>query len=603
MVTRKELEEITRKQKKKKPIYSKKESDIRCAEYQMFYLNNLDIFVEEFLEIKLYHFQRQMLLDIWINDVYFADASRGISKSLTGGAFMGVSLALLLPGIEIIVTSKTLNQANKIIENKIKNLLCDEANGLSEITKQLYRDKYIKFGKVDSTEASLVTFGNGSTITSVQCAKGGRGSRGNVVIVDECALLEKKDYDSIISPTLQPYKKNGLVLETKQIFMTSSRYKTNWCWNYLKECVNGHYKKGSQIKYGFFFADIFTAVASGIQTKKQLIQRRKDIDPLDFEMEFLNMWIGEGEDSAFTLQEFQNNQCLEIPFIPLSNEEYFDKVEQKHNFYDNDTRAIAMDIAIVGGRKNDNTCFTLGAIDDSGILKKRVERTEAHSGMLVQKQVVLAKRLFYEYKAHFFIMDTKGVGVTMYDLFLQETYDEDRDITYPAWNLCSDRKLQIASETVLSEKRERFNILNPNIREEDVDRVIIPFTGNPTLNSDICKSLRIALRNQDISFLKDETDMENKWDMENPNYTTLSAEEKVKMKMPFLETRFMINESITLSAEIKGNEIKVKEDSKSTKDRYVSLAMLNYFLDKAHARYGNSIENEFDEEDWEDALI
>jgi hypothetical protein len=38
--------------------FNKIEQDKRLADWQLFYLNNLDIFTEEFLEIPLHQFQR-----------------------------------------------------------------------------------------------------------------------------------------------------------------------------------------------------------------------------------------------------------------------------------------------------------------------------------------------------------------------------------------------------------------------------------------------------------------------------------------------------------------------------------------------------------------
>lgn len=59
---------------------TKAEQDRALAEWQMFYLNNLDIFVEDYLEIPLHYFQRTLLLDTWQYDIMDIIASRGISK-------------------------------------------------------------------------------------------------------------------------------------------------------------------------------------------------------------------------------------------------------------------------------------------------------------------------------------------------------------------------------------------------------------------------------------------------------------------------------------------------------------------------------------------
>ena len=59
---------------------SKKDYDRRIANWQLFYLNNLDIFTEEYLKIPLHYFQRQVLLDCWEYDIYMFIASRGLSR-------------------------------------------------------------------------------------------------------------------------------------------------------------------------------------------------------------------------------------------------------------------------------------------------------------------------------------------------------------------------------------------------------------------------------------------------------------------------------------------------------------------------------------------
>ena len=260
--------------------------DKNIAEWQIFYLNNLDIFNEEYLGIKLHYFQKQILLDCWKNDLEDIVASRGLSKSFTVG-LLALDLALLLPGVRIGISSKTLGQSNKIIDEKIDTILTSEKSTKvnSVVLKQLRRDKYITFGKNDTGDGKVVSFGNGSKIFAVNCGEGGRGERTNISILDEARLVKKTDYDAIVEPMLEPYNTEGLFLEPKQIFMTSARTKDNWFWRHLIDTVTGHYTD-KIVNYGFFAGDIFTAVANGIQTKKQYLMRKKNTNDLDFEMEF-----------------------------------------------------------------------------------------------------------------------------------------------------------------------------------------------------------------------------------------------------------------------------------------------------------------------------
>lgn len=79
----KQLEQLTLKKKREdKKIRTKQDMDRSYAEWQMFYLNNLNIFTEDYLEIPLHYFQHQLLLDCWENDIEYIIASRGLSKNI-----------------------------------------------------------------------------------------------------------------------------------------------------------------------------------------------------------------------------------------------------------------------------------------------------------------------------------------------------------------------------------------------------------------------------------------------------------------------------------------------------------------------------------------
>jgi hypothetical protein len=588
----KQLEQLTLKKKREdKKIPTKKDIDRSYAEWQMFYLNNLNIFTEDYLEIPLHYFQHQILLDCWENDIEYIIASRGLSKSFTIGVLAN-DLALLLPGIQIGIASLTLGQSNKIINEKIDELLSSEKRGISPILKQLRRDGYIKFENDKTTDARVVSYGNGSKIFAVNCSETGRGSRTNISILDECVLVKRKDYDAIVEPMLEPYNVNGLYIEPKQIFMTSAKTKDKWVWKHLIKCVNGHYKD-KNIKYGFFAGDIFTAVANKVQTKKQYLTRKENTNEFEFNQEFLNLWQGESEGSLFTFEQFHNQQVLDKAFYPRTPQQY---VEGEPNEYDfrneNEIRWMANDIAVASGNDNDNSVIALGKIDSNDLIKK-VEYITTKNGMNSLEQVVLIKRLFYEYKCSYYVMDSKGVGNVLFDLLTVPTEDLEYGITYPAWTVCKDKKLQISSDNVINDKIQR-TLTN------DAQEVIIPIAGTSEINSNMHLSLQKALKDKKIQFLQDDAEIEYKVQTDNPKWITLSAEKKADFLMPFLETRFTINESISLNTEYRGGLVKVKEDRSATKDRYMTLAMFNYFGDKLiNTLLNDDYNEEVNLDDWQ----
>lgn len=577
-----------------KKIYNKAMDDKNTVEWQMFYLNNLDVFTEDYLEIPLKHFQRQILLGCWKNDIEVIIASRGLSKTFTT-AILANNLALLIAGVDIVITSAYLGQANKIINEKIDRELSSEEKGISPILKQLRKDGYITFKNNETTKGRVVEYGNGSRIMTVVCDDSGRGERCHIVITDEARLVKKKFYDAITEPFLQPYNKNGLFIEPKQIFLSSSRTKDNWLWRYLRDCVNGHYKD-KEVNYGFFVGDIYTAVASKIQTKKQLITRKKNTNEYDFSMEYENIWIGESESSLFSLDDFHRKQTLRKCFYPRTPMDILDKIKNDYEYKSSDIRCMSADIAVVGGKDNDNTAFTLGAFSLDDFIK-RVEYAVAYNGLNSMKQVVLMKRLFYEYDCKYFIMDSKGVGNVIYDILTVETYDAEYNKTYPAWTICRDKNVQISSDLVVNEKRER-TISN------DAEEVIIPIAGTPEINSLMHLSMRKTLKDGTMEFLKDDADMEAIFLDEDPLWMTKTPEKKAELLLPYMNTRFLINETVALGSKNNNGLIRLEETRSATKDRYMSLAMLNYFFEKLSNKHAqrNQIDD-FDESSWYDLFL
>ena len=82
-----------------------------------------------------------------------------------------------------------------------------------------------------------------------------------------------------------------------------------------------------------------------------------------------------------------------------------------------------MDNEDSGGRENDNTVFVLGNIDIE-TNQREVEYIKAENGLNSQKQIVMIKRLFYDYKCTYFVMDSKGETSPFYIVIYNRTEKE-----------------------------------------------------------------------------------------------------------------------------------------------------------------------------------
>jgi hypothetical protein len=590
---------LQKTQEKKR--FNKVEYDRRIADWQLFYLNNLDIFTEEFLEIPLHQFQRELLLNCRKYEVMDVVASRGLSKSFCI-ALLANNLALLLPNVSILITSMTLNQSNIIIKEKIDEMFTSEISTKvnSPILKQLRKDGFIQFKNDKNTGGLIVEYGNGSKIFAVNCGDSARGKRSNIVIIDESALVPKTIYDEVIKPTLEPYRFKGLELLPKQIFLTSARTKDNWMWRHLKSTVTEHYKgnkKDGEYKYGFFAGDAYTAVMNGIMNPATLKDTRKSTDDFSFQTEYLNIWLGEGKDAIFKYSDFHEAQIWENAFIPTEPMDYISGRKREIKKNPNEIRLMSIDIALVGGKNNDNTAITLGVLNtDSGI--RRVEYIWAKSGMNSILQVMMIKRLYYDYECDYMVYDTQGVGNAIYDLMTDETDDYEFDRTkangnpYPAWNINLDKKLQLCSDTVITDKLVKAM----QVGEE----VMIPFVGLTTSNSDMHYAMWNTMRDKKLILLKNRAEMESILIDKMPKFIIKRAEEKANILIPYLETDLLINETIDLIATRNDkNLISVKEKRIGTKDRYMSLAMFNLLCDKLYTKLNQGDQqSNFDADAW-----
>lgn len=576
-----EIAKLSKEESKTKPI-SKNEYDRKLAEWQMFFLYNLDMFVEEILGIKLHFFQRQLLLMMWDSEIFAFIGSRAIGKSFIVSIFV-VAVCLLLPNYKVTICSKTKGQGNIIVEEKIKKLLSSNT-GLSKILNQLVKDGYIEFGTDRETGGAIVKFGNGAEIQCAFVGESMRGTRTNLLITDECCLIKKKDYDEIAEPLTEKYSFNGLEFEPKQIFLSSPRDKNSWFWTYLKKMVHDHYKGKKEIN--FFAGDIYCAVANKIQTAKQFNNKKNNSDPYAWEQEYLCIWHGDKEDAIFKRQDFIDSQVLNCTYYPPNlNYDFTNKIE----YNENEVRFLCVDLALSGGQANDLTVlmYCIAEIDTGNI---RVEYISTFSGMNANEQVLRFKKALVDFNASYFVYDAKGIGVSITDVMMAKTED------YGAWTVNTDKSLMMCSQPVLEEKISRCV-------EEDALDVMIPIVSTSDSNSKNHYNLWSYLRNKKIKLLKDCYTREYELQDETPTFVTKDSSEKAEILLPYKQTDLLINESCNLEIIRNGlDNITVKEKSGALKDRFMCLGYACAFANKLYNKYQVGYLEDFDIDDYTEAF-
>ena len=117
-------------------------------------------------------------------------------------------------------------------------------------------------------------------------------------------------------------------------------------------------------------------------------------------------------------------QDLEKAFYPRTINEIIEKENNNYKYLDTQIRYMSNDIAVSSGQENDNSVCILGNLDlETG--HKNVEYVTSINGMNSVEQVKLIKRLFYEYKCQYYVMDSKGIGNVIFDMLTVPTEDTE----------------------------------------------------------------------------------------------------------------------------------------------------------------------------------
>ena len=99
---------------------------------------------------------------------------------------------------------------------------------------------------------------------------------------------------------------------------------------------------------------------------------------------------------------------------------------------------------------------------------------------------------------------------------------------------------------------------------------IYAIKANARSNNDMCLALRAGFQNGYINLLYSDNNIEDRLSKIR-GYSKLSDIQKAKLKLPYVQTTFLIDELINLSHDTSNGLVKVKEKSGMRKDRYSSL--------------------------------
>ena len=546
-----------------------------------FYRRNINLYACRHLKIKLHPFQHIMLYLMNVSQVFFAVCSRGLSKTFIVATY-AICKCLLYPYSEVHLTSSTIPQATKLVKDKMENELCKK---LSPVLKYYYEKDLIAFHY--SKEEIWVEFKiNGSKLWVDAATDGSRGGRATRLIYEECRLLKKGIIDSVFEKMAHPRQPMFLtnpqysgnkrwIEECQSIYITSSRFKSEWWWRTFKTVVSECFTN-KRIPYYFFAGDIFLSIYSGLKTISDYFKAKKTSSELDFRMEDLNEAIGEAEDAFFKHDLLKKNQVFKHAYrFPTINDIAQDNNLGNRKKQENEIRLLWIDFAFANttsAEENDQSvigCTSL--VQKNGHYRRITDYITTHPASDSDGIDLKIREMFWDYQADYIVLDLRNGGEVMYNDLTKPRVHPQR--SSETWNehgftISIKNEYQTVSQAKLDDLKLR------TIDDQPIP-CIIPMVGTSELNSNMWLDLQKQLRDEKIDLLIEDIEFEQEIET-SKEYFKLTDEEKFRFKLPYIMTMALINEAINLSQEWKDGKVRLVEPRLGTKDIIVSFAYGNY---------------------------
>ncbi len=558
----------------------------RLKRWITFYRRNPIRLISDYFGIKLFPYQMLMIWVLQRSNLAYIVASRAAAKTWII-AVWSLTLAVLYPGIRIIVCAKTLKQGGILLSEKLTSLRDTYPNVAREITKITCN--------ANTYEA---IFACGSTIKVVASSESSRGNRANYIIAEEARLIPKEILEQIIKPFLfsrmPPYRlkkeyANDPLLREEGIisYITSAWYSAEYWYTYVKSCIK-RMASGDE-SANFLSFDYFISIFHNIKTEEMIKNEMSENDATGVQMEYFNLPSGSSGKSYYQSVLFKRN--IKKAFYPQKEDNY----NSKKNPYEikkteGEIRLVSVDVATRINKVNDQTvisCIRLIPQIGKGYERHLVYQ-ESHKGINTLSQSNRIKSVLFDFSmgysdndgAHFgedsyIVLDVQNAGISIFDSLSQVTIDDERGLTYPAITVAEFR--DFIDESVYNEFHGRTLGIN-------AIPLLFPVSASQGLNEQIAVAFKKSLQNKMWHFLLPDGDAEefliktNKEFIEDPN----DSSNFTFFLSPYVQTGLFIGECINLDMSLVNGKIKLTEKPGSYKDRYSSVS------------YGNWVCNYFD---------
>lgn len=519
-----------------------------------YYRANPHRFCKDYLNIELKLFQKILIFLMMWSNYFMYIASRGQGKTFLTAIFCCVR-CILYPETKICVCSGNRGQAIEVLEKITTILMPNSANLRLEI--ESYNTK---------GQDAYIAFRNGSRIKVVTANQGARHNRSNCIVIDEFRMVDLNIINTVVrkfntAPRSPKYLNKPeyahLAERNKELYLSSAWFKGHWSFEKLKAFATNLVDDTK--KYFCCGLPYELAIKENLLSREQVEDEMSetDFDELSFKMEMECEWYGSAENALFNYEDVAQNRKLKTAVYPdYVTKNLSDKRTKIPPLAPNEERILSVDVALLASTKHDNDAaaiFINSALPNAqNKYVGNIIYTENHEGLHSDDLSLIIRRLFEQFHCTQLVLDTRGIGISIYDALCRDIYDNEYGVTYRALSCCND------------------SVMAARCMDKTAPKVIWAINATAQLNNDMVLALREAFKQKRINLLVTEFDAEEIL-KDYRGYNNLSTEEKVNLQMPYIHTTLLINELINLQSETKGVNIKVKERSGMRKDRFSSL--------------------------------
>lgn len=548
------------------------------------------------MQIPLRPFQRVALHLAGVSDTFMFVCSRGLSKSWMCGV-LAIAIANLYPRSEIVITSSTVGQANKMAEKILNEII--KRN--SPVLLYMYeREYWVKTQRDDgwAFENKL----NGSTIRVLPALDSSRGARATMLIYEEARLIKHGIIQSVFRPMAHPrqaqyltnpkYGKDPRWLEeTKTIYLSSTSYTFEWLYRQWKKCVVDMYNH-PETRTNVFAGDIYTSIENGLKTIGDFNKAKRSSTEESFRMEDLNQFVGESVDAFFSLESLKKNQILERAFIPPSPLDFIMGNEiTNRKKKEREVRIISSDFAWTETKSKTNESDNSIAFCIAGIWRK--DHFDCHIEYIEGLPTAddadgcanRLKELFWLYDADYLVPDGRSGGEAVLNS-LSKPYTGAYGSYIPSSGLtvADEPKYHVAPN-------DKLDYYRSHAVDSGAVHCVIPIFGTAALNTAYWRSMKRRLERGTVKLLIGMMDAQGRLE-DSGDYFKMDAGQLANALAPYGQTDLLISEAVNLKTEIKNDQIKLEAPRGGHRDRAVTCAMGLLIFDY--------IENEWQRQDQQD---